>query len=95
MRKLPYARGVVDIKSIHTAGVRSIPKQLRSPYLDLYILAREKERLGKENYIFGTLVSGANFNHLVRVTKISVDIFQSIFTLRNSACNDYSCIGQK
>lgn len=53
MRKLPYARGVVDIKSIHTAGVRSIPKQLRSPYLDLYILAREKERLGKENYIFG------------------------------------------
>ncbi len=53
MGKLPYTRGLVDIKSIHTAGVRSIPKQMRSPYLDLYVLAREKERLEKESYVFG------------------------------------------
>ena len=53
MGKLPYARGVTDVKSIHTAGVRSIPKRLRSPYLDLYVLARERERLKKEEYVFG------------------------------------------
>jgi hypothetical protein len=53
MGKLPYVRGVTDVKSIHTAAVRSIPKRLRSPYLDLYVLAREKERLEKENYVFG------------------------------------------
>ena len=53
MAKLLYARGMVDIKSIHTAAVRSIPKQMRSPYLDLYVLARERERLEKEDYVFG------------------------------------------
>lgn len=53
MGKIQYVRSVTDVKSIHTAGVRSIPKQLRSPYLDLYILAREKDRLEKENYVFG------------------------------------------
>lgn len=53
MGRLPYAKGVIDVKSIHTAGVRSIPKSHRSPYLDLYVLAREKDRLEKENYVFG------------------------------------------
>ena len=36
------------IKSIHSAGIRSIPKVQRSGYLDLYTLGREKDRLEKE-----------------------------------------------
>lgn len=39
------------IKSIQTAGIRGIPKVLRSGYLDLYTLRREKDRL--ENEISG------------------------------------------
>lgn len=37
-----------DIKSIHNAGVRSIPKVQGSNFLDLYMLNRERERLDKE-----------------------------------------------
>ena len=37
-----------EIKSIHPAGIRSIPKVQRSGYLDLYTLGREKDRLEKE-----------------------------------------------
>lgn len=48
MKKLLYTPGLQDIKSIHCAGVRSIPKAQRSSYLDLYTLAREKERAEKE-----------------------------------------------
>ncbi len=36
------------IKSIQTAGIRGIPKVLRSGYLDLYTLGREKDRLENE-----------------------------------------------
>ncbi|MBI4690601.1 MAG: hypothetical protein HY754_10100 [Nitrospirae bacterium] len=37
-----------DIKSIHSVGVRSIPKVQRSGYLELYMLRRERDRLDKE-----------------------------------------------
>lgn len=40
-----------EIKSIHSAGIRGIPKVQRSGYLDLYTLGREKDRL--ENEIAG------------------------------------------
>ena len=36
------------IKTIHSAGIRSIPQAQRSSYLDLYTLGREKGRLEKE-----------------------------------------------
>ena len=39
--------GLGDIKSIHSGGVRSIPKVQRSSYLELYMLKREKDRLEK------------------------------------------------
>jgi predicted nucleic acid-binding Zn-ribbon protein len=39
-----------DIRSIRSAGIRSIPKVLRSPYLELYTLSNEKKRLEKETY---------------------------------------------
>lgn len=41
-------RGATTISSIHTAGVSSVPKTQRSPYLELYALGREKSRLTKE-----------------------------------------------
>ncbi|MEI7481376.1 MAG: hypothetical protein WCK75_03405 [Elusimicrobiota bacterium] len=37
-----------EIKSIHSAGIRGIPKVHRSGYLDLYTLGREKDRLENE-----------------------------------------------
>ena len=33
---------------MHSIGARSVPKVQRSPYLDLYTLKREKDRLEKE-----------------------------------------------
>ena len=48
MKKVSYRRSLYDIKGIHDARVYSIPKQQRSVHLDLYVLAREKERLEKE-----------------------------------------------
>jgi len=36
---------------MHSIGARSIPKQMRSSYLELYVLDREKARLDRE--IFG------------------------------------------
>jgi hypothetical protein len=47
--KTPKRRhGATTISSIHTAGVSSVPKTQRSPYLELYALGREKSRLMKE-----------------------------------------------
>ncbi|MBI5242769.1 MAG: hypothetical protein HY922_03670 [Elusimicrobia bacterium] len=42
--------GLREIKSIHSAGIRSIPKTQRSGYLELYTLGREKDRLEKESF---------------------------------------------
>jgi len=42
-----------DIKGIHFAGVRSIPKSQRSSYLELYVLDREMDRLEKEKFALG------------------------------------------
>ncbi len=47
--KTPKQRhGATTISSIHTAGISSVPKTQRSPYLELYALGREKTRLMKE-----------------------------------------------
>lgn len=51
MKKIVHARGLRDVKSIHSAGIRSIPKAQRSAYLELFILAQEKERLAKEHFL--------------------------------------------
>ncbi|MDD5773806.1 MAG: hypothetical protein PHX78_10120 [bacterium] len=45
MLQVPGAR---DVKSIHSAGLRAIPKIQRSSYLELYTFKREKDRLEKE-----------------------------------------------
>jgi len=48
MNKRPHIRTFEDLRGIRDARVHSIPKQQRSVHLDLYVLAREKERLEKE-----------------------------------------------
>lgn len=57
MRKIIYAPNLRDIKTIHSAGMRSIPKAQRSSYLDLFILSKEKERLEKESFMLGKRTS--------------------------------------
>ena len=41
-------RGATAIRSIHTVGIKSVPKTQRSKYLELYVLGSEKSRLVKE-----------------------------------------------
>lgn len=48
MKVFAPRRGVTALKSMHTAGVRAIPRTQRSHYLELYTLGSEKSRLTKE-----------------------------------------------
>lgn len=41
--------GLRNIRSMHSTGKRSLPKNQSSTYLDLYMLNKEKERLLKED----------------------------------------------
>lgn len=50
MRSSREIHSLQDIKGIHFAGVRSIPKSQRSSYLELYVLDREMDRLEKERF---------------------------------------------
>lgn len=48
MNKITHIRSLRDVRDASRARLYSIPKQQRSIHLDLYVLAREKERLEKE-----------------------------------------------
>ena len=48
MKGLQQISSLRNLKSIHSVGLRSIPKIQRSSDLELYILRREKDRLEKE-----------------------------------------------
>lgn len=48
MKGMLQVSGARDVKSIHSAGLRAIPKIQRSSYLELYTFKREKDRLEKE-----------------------------------------------
>lgn len=48
MKTLHEITTVRNIRSMHSIGARSVPKVQRSPYLDLYTLKKEKDRLEKE-----------------------------------------------
>ena len=43
--------GLRNIRSMHSAGKRSIPRVASSAYLDLYMLRKEEERLEKEDAV--------------------------------------------
>jgi hypothetical protein len=48
MKALHEIATIRNVRSMHSIGARSVPKVQRSPYLDLYALKREKDRLEKE-----------------------------------------------
>lgn len=48
MRGVTDARGLRDVRSMHTTGLRSMPRRQGSAYLELYMLRVEQERLEKE-----------------------------------------------
>ncbi|MGD0486787.1 MAG: hypothetical protein ABSB94_06305 [Syntrophorhabdales bacterium] len=48
MKALHEITTIRNVRSMHSIGARSVPKVQRSPYLDLYSLKREKDRLEKE-----------------------------------------------
>jgi len=50
MKSISQLQTVSDIKGMHSIGARSIPKAMRSNYLELYVLDREKARLEKEQF---------------------------------------------
>lgn len=60
MRGMVQVLNSRDIKSIHSVGVRSIPKVQRSGYLELYMLRREKDRLEKEIFAIDKKRDSAN-----------------------------------
>jgi chromosome segregation ATPase len=50
MKSMSQLQTVSDIKGMHSIGARSIPKAMRSSYLELYVLDRERSRLEKERF---------------------------------------------
>jgi len=50
MKSMSQLQTVSDIKGMHSIGARSIPKAMRSSYLELYVLDRERTRLEKEKF---------------------------------------------
>ncbi|MBU1121157.1 MAG: hypothetical protein KKF54_00455 [Candidatus Omnitrophica bacterium] len=48
MRNVSCIQSVSDIKGLHSSGLRSISKSMRSSSLELYVLEREVDRLQKE-----------------------------------------------
>ncbi len=49
MRDVNTLKGLHSARTIHSTRKRSIPRIQSSPYLDLYMLNKEKERLVKED----------------------------------------------
>lgn len=50
MKSMSQLHTVSDTKGMHSIGARSIPKAMRSSYLELYVLDRERDRLRKEKF---------------------------------------------
>jgi len=48
MKTIQQLPSLGDIKSVRSVGATSIPKIKRPTHLELYVLAREKDRLEKE-----------------------------------------------
>ena len=50
MKSVSQLQTVSDIRGMNSIGARSIPKSMRSSYLELYVLDRERDRLEKEKF---------------------------------------------
>jgi len=51
MKSILNVTGFRDVKNIHSINARSIPKIMRSSYLELYLLKKEMDRLEKEIFL--------------------------------------------
>jgi len=51
VRGVTELSGLREIRTLHSAKKRSIPRVQSSTYLDLYMLGKEKDRLEKEMFI--------------------------------------------
>ena len=77
MKALHEIATIRNIRSMHSIGARSTPKVQRSPYLDLYSLKREKDRLEKETSIIEKK-RGITARLLSDVTKLIVGLQEEI-----------------
>ena len=60
MKSMSQLKAVSDIRGMHSIGARSIPKHMRSSYLELYVLDREKARLDGEIFSLDKRRKSAN-----------------------------------
>ena len=51
VRGVTELSGLREVRTLHSAKKRSIPRVQSSTYLDLYMLKKEKDRLEKETYV--------------------------------------------
>jgi hypothetical protein len=92
MKDISGIATVRNLRSMHSIGARSVPKAQRSPYLDLYVLKKEKDRLEKEmallekrRKISGRLLS--DVNNLIAGLQTEVREDQEIKTVKHTKTN--------
>jgi hypothetical protein len=92
MNALHEIATIRNIRSMHSIGARSVPKAQRSPYLDLYTLQKEKDRLEKEASILekkrkitGRLLN--DVNKLIAGLREEIGGEREIKTVRNTKAN--------
>jgi len=92
MKDISGIATVRNLRSMHSVGARSVPKAQRSPYLDLYVLKKEKDRLEKEmtllekrKMINGRLLS--DVNKLIAGLQTEVQADQEIKTVKHTKSN--------
>lgn len=92
MKALHEIATIRNMRSMHSIGARSVPKAQRSPYLDLYTLKKEKERLEKEASILdkkrkiaGRLLS--DVNNLIAGLQVEIQTEDGLRTAKSTKAN--------
>ncbi len=70
VRGVTELSGLREIRTMFSARKRSIPRVQSSAYLDLYMLHKEKDRLGKEVYILKKREKGIR----KRISEVNAEI---------------------
>ena len=92
MKALHEIATIRSIRSMHSIGARSVPKAQRSPYLDLYTLKKEQDRLEKEAAILDRKrkVTGrllGDVNRLIEGLQEEIGKEGAIKTVKNTKAN--------
>jgi len=92
MKDISGIATVRNLRSMHSVGARSVPKAQRSPYLDLYVLKKEKDRLEKEMTLLEKrkLINGRllnDVNKLIAGLQTEVQDDQEIKTVKHTRSN--------